>query len=325
MFNDVTSTKQNVSRTPAAAPDERHDSPAADPEIAVVVPTRNRPDSLVHSLDALERQTAVSLEVIVVDDASPDRDAVATVVERAPRARLVRRETQGGVGVARNTGVDAARARFVCFTDDDCRAAPDWADRLVEPLRAGADAVAGSTVNAYPENPFDTALQTIVNFLAERSDQGSGRTTYGPGSNLAATAALLRALPFDARYRGAGEERDWCARVVELGHVLASAPDAVVYHYQELDFRAFWRKNVHYGRGAYTYRRIAETTRPLERADFYPALVGRGFRAGVRPGLLVALAQVATAYGFGREVAGAAFERAGSRGSDPQNDARALP
>jgi glycosyltransferase involved in cell wall biosynthesis len=304
---------------PAPAPDERRDSPVSAPEtrapeIAVVVPTRNRPDSLVHCLEALERQTAASLEVIVVDDASPDGAAVAAVVARAPRARLVRRETNGGVGVARNTGVDAATARFVCFTDDDCRAAPDWADRLVEPLRAGADAVAGSTVNARPENPFDTALQTIVNFLAERADQGSGRTAYGPGSNLGATAALLRALPFDERYRGAGEERDWCARVVELGHVLASAPDAVVHHHQELDFRAFWRKNVHYGRGAHTFRRIASTPRPLERADFYPALVGRGFRAGFRPGLLVAVAQVATAYGYGREAAGASLERVRSHG-----------
>lgn len=292
----------------------------APPEIAVVVPTRNRPDTLVYSLDALERQTAASLEVIVVDDASPDREAVATVVARSPRARLVRRETQGGVGVARNTGVDAATARFVCFTDDDCRAAPDWADRLVEPLRAGAGAVAGSTVNARPENPFDTALQTIVNFLAERSDRGSGRT-YGPGSNLAATNALLRALPFDERYRGAGEERDWCARVVELGYVLTTAPGAVVHHYQDLDFRAFWRKNVHYGRGAHTFRRIAETPRRLERADFYPALVARGFRAGSRPGLLVAVAQVATAYGYGRAVADAAFDRARRRSSEPRDEA----
>jgi GT2 family glycosyltransferase len=278
-------------------------------EIAVVVPTRNRPDSLAHGLAALERQTARSFEVVVVDDASSDADAVAGVVAGAPRARLVRRERQGGVGAARNTGVAATAARFVCFTDDDCRASPDWADRLVAPLRAGADAVAGSTVNARPENPFDTALQTIVNFLAERADQGAGRTAYGPGSNLAATAELLRALPFDERYRGAGEERDWCARVVELGYALASAPDAVVHHYQELDFRSFWRKNVHYGRGAYTFRRLAPTPRPLERPSFYPALLGRGFRAGAVPGLLVTLAQVATVFGFGRELAAGALER----------------
>lgn len=297
---------------PSPAPDERRDSPAGAPEIAVVVPTRNRPESLVHCLDALERQTAASLEVIVVDDASPDREAVATVVASAPRARLIRRETQGGVGAARNTGVDEASARFVCFTDDDCRPAPDWARRLVDPLRAGSDAAAGTTLNARPENPFDTALQTIVNFLAERAAQDLGRTTYGPGSNLAATAALLRSVPFDERYRGAGEERDWCARVVTLGYVLASAPDAVVYHHQELDFRSFWRKNVHYGRGACAYRRIATTSRPFERADFYPALVLRGFRAGLLPGLLVPLAQVATAVGYGRELAEAAFERARS-------------
>ena len=297
---------------PSPAPPERPDSATAGPEIAVVVPTRNRPESLVHCLDALERQTAASLEVIVVDDASPDREAIASVVAHVPRARLVRRETQGGVGAARNTGVDAAAARFVCFTDDDCRPAPEWATRLVDPLRAGADAVAGSTINARPENPFDTALQTIVNFLAERAARDSSRTTYGPGSNLAATAALLHSMPFDERYRGAGEERDWCARVVTLGYVLASAPDAVVYHHQQLDFRAFWRKNVHYGRGAFTYRRLAPTSRPFEPVDFYPALVRRGFRAGLLPGLLVLLAQVATVVGYGREFADNAFERARS-------------
>jgi GT2 family glycosyltransferase len=279
------------------------------PEIAIVVPTRDRPENLVHCLAALEAQSADSLEVIVVDDASSDPEAVADAVAAAPRARLVRRETQGGVGAARNTGVGAATARFVCFTDDDCRPHEDWASRVVEPLRAGADAVAGSTVNACVDNPFDTALQTIVNFLAEQAEQEPGRTAYGPGSNLAATAELLRTVPFDERYRGAGEERDWCARTLAHGYVLASAPNAIVYHHQHLDTRAFWRKNVHYGRGAYTFRRLTSTPRPVERPDFYATLIRRGFRAGVVPGLLVVMAQVATVFGYGRELVGATLGR----------------
>ena len=43
-------------------------------------------------------------------------------------------------------------------------------------------------------------------------------TSFGLGSNLGAKTDLLRALPFDERYRGAGEERDWCQNMVAAGY-----------------------------------------------------------------------------------------------------------
>jgi len=266
------------------------------PTLSVVIPTRGRPERLGVSLAALRRQTVPPLEIIVVDDGSPDAAAVATVVETGG-ARVLRQDG-AGVAAARNAGVRVARGACVAFTDDDCEAAPDWVENLTGAIAAGADAVGGRMINACPENPFDTALQVIQDFLSLTGTNSGSRATYAPGANLACKTELLLALPFDERYRGAAEERDWCLRLIELGHVLVSEPAAIVYHRQELDFRSFWRKNVHYGRGAYTFRRAARQTRPLERPEFYRELVRHGFAAGTAVGILVLVSQVATALGF---------------------------
>jgi GT2 family glycosyltransferase len=243
--------------------------------LSVVIPTRGRPERLTTALAALERQTAAgSIEIVVVDDGSPDADEIAKVVA-GTRARLVRRPMPGGVGAARNEGARAADGPYVCFTDDDCEAAPNWAERMLQAFEDGADAVTGPTINGCPDNPFDTASQLIANYLAEQALGAGNSTSFGVGSNLGATKALLRSLPFDERYRGAAEERDWCAQITARGYRFVAVPDAVVVHKQELDLGGFWRKHVHYGRGAFTYRRLAPTRRPLAHPRFYSGLMFR--------------------------------------------------
>ena len=268
------------------------------PTLSVVIPTRGRPERLAVSLAALSRQSVPPLEIIVVDDGSPDAAAVAAVVAEAGAGAQLVRQSGAGVAAARNAGVRVARGACVAFTDDDCEAAPDWVEQLTGAISNGADAVGGQMINACPENPFDSALQVIQDFLSVAGSTSSGRATYAPGANLACKTELLIALPFDERYRGAGEERDWCLQLTERGYVLVSEPAAIVYHRQELDFRSFWRKNVHYGRGTYTFRREARKTRSLERPAFYRELIRRGFAMGIDVGVLVLLSQVATALGF---------------------------
>src|SRR3954471_23205116 len=97
---------------------------------AVIVPTRNRPQSLARCLAALARQEGVAgLEVVVVDDGSLEREQVAVVVSGTD-ARLIRSERPHGPAAARNRGVKATDAPVLLFTDDDCEPAEDWAARL---------------------------------------------------------------------------------------------------------------------------------------------------------------------------------------------------
>ena len=272
------------------------------PRLSVVVPTRDRPDRLARCLSALDAQTVPDLEMIVVDDASRDGDAVARAVAAVPRARLLRGQGRGPAA-ARNAGVAAAVAPIVCFTDDDCDPVPEWAAALAERIDAGADAAAGPTRNGRPGHVIAAAAQAIATHLAEATmEPDTGRMRFAPTSNLGCRTDVLRAVPFDERYPlAAGEDRDWCARLVGSGHTLVFEPRALVRHHQELTPTGFWRQQVRYGRGAYRFRADHGTLLRLEAPRFYAGLLRRGLAEGPRAGALVALAQLATALGMGLE------------------------
>lgn len=270
--------------------------------ISVVVPTRDRPEALRRCLAALDAQTARDIEVVVVDDRSVDAAAVASVVAASNVARLVVGEGRGPAA-ARNLGADAATGDVLCFTDDDCRPAPHWAEAMAIRIGGGAVAAAGPTRNGRPDDPFATAAQTVTNHLTDHSAHAAtGDVGFAPTSNLAMTAELHRSLPFDETFPlAAGEDRDWCDRLAALGETIAFVPDAWVDHHQDLGPRGFWRQQVRYGRGSQHLRSRASGP-SMQSPRFYVDLVRAGFRHGPAAGGLVLVAQVATAVGVVREL-----------------------
>ncbi len=270
------------------------------PDVAVIVPTRDRPGPLAACLAALAAQTAPSFEVVVVDDASSDAEAVAAVVAAVPRARLVRGEGQGPAA-ARNLGARSTEAAVLCFTDDDCRPGPGWVAALAARIGAEADAVAGPTRNGRRGDVLAAASQTVTNHLCESSLDG-GHVGFAPTSNVACRASLHRAVPFDESFPlAAGEDRDWCSRLAAAGMALAWEPAAGVDHHQDLTLRRFWRQQSRYGRGAHRWQQDRPAGDRLQSPRFYVDLLRKGFAQGPRTGSLVVLAQVATATGLARE------------------------
>jgi mycofactocin glycosyltransferase len=265
----------------------------------VVVPTRDRPDELRRCLAALEAQRATvpGLELVVVDDGSTRPREVAAVAASVPGTTLVRLDGRG-CAAARNTGVRATAAPFLCFTDDDCVPQPEWAARLVARLRAGADMVAGATVAGAGGDRMASAWQLIANAFLDWEPDPQLRARFGVGSSLACRAGVVARVPFDDQhFTVGGDDRDWCARVAEAGFALGYEPLAVVEHFPALTLRSFLGKNVRYGAAALRFRRL-HTPGQVEPTRFYLWLVRRAFREGASVGTLVALAQAATAVGF---------------------------
>src|SRR5688500_5460707 len=103
------------------------------PEVSVVIPTRNRWQTLTTlALPSATRQAGVQHEIIVVDDASEDRpdDLQGTEIEKSG-ARLVGLERHGGVARARNAGIARARGKWVALLDEDDVWAPDKLQQVV--------------------------------------------------------------------------------------------------------------------------------------------------------------------------------------------------
>lgn len=110
-------------------------------EISVIVPVYKVEQYLDRCVESLVRQTFPDIEIILVDDGSPDGcpgmcDAWAA---RDARIRVVHKEN-AGLGYARNSGMDAAVGRFIGFVDSDDYVEPDMYERLHDAaVRENAD------------------------------------------------------------------------------------------------------------------------------------------------------------------------------------------
>jgi CDP-glycerol glycerophosphotransferase len=116
------------------------------PTVSVIVPFYNVEDYIGPCLDSILEQSFVHFEVVLVDDGSPDgsRAVAEQYVARDPRVRLVTRPN-GGLGAARNTGIKAARGRYLTFVDSDDVLPVHALAVLVGSARAtGSQIVAGS-------------------------------------------------------------------------------------------------------------------------------------------------------------------------------------
>jgi Glycosyl transferase family 2 len=87
----------------------------SDPEVSVVIPTRDRPGLMNRAIASALAQTEQRVEILVVDDGS--LDPVSPPDDR--RVRVIRQERPRGPCAARNVAMAAARGRWITFLDDD--------------------------------------------------------------------------------------------------------------------------------------------------------------------------------------------------------------
>jgi glycosyltransferase involved in cell wall biosynthesis len=95
------------------------------PQITVVIPTRNRSTLLRKALRSVLWQRNVTLEVIVVDDASIDDTPSMVEGLGESRIRLIRHDQPSGVSATRNDGAREASGAWLGFLDDDDVWAPE--------------------------------------------------------------------------------------------------------------------------------------------------------------------------------------------------------
>lgn len=188
------------------------------PFFSVVVPVHNRADTIGPTLESVRTQTWRDFECIVVDDGSDDGKALLERVHALadPRFRYVHR-TNGGGGAARNTGIAAARGRFIAFLDSDDLFAPH---KL---------AVMAQTVS---DDPFRIWYSQV------RVDRGGGRYWVKPAraigakedvgeylfaanqviqtSSMVMSRKTARRIGFDPQLRK-GQDLDFCIRAEMLG------------------------------------------------------------------------------------------------------------
>lgn len=101
--------------------------------VSIIVPIYNVEDYLDDCVQSLRRQTYTELEILLVDDGSPDRCGILCdrYAQEDARIRVIHKEN-GGLGDARNVGAQAATGTYLLFIDSDDWLEPDAARILSE-------------------------------------------------------------------------------------------------------------------------------------------------------------------------------------------------
>ena len=110
------------------------------PLISVIVPVYKVENYLDCCVQSIVNQTYSNLEILLIDDGSPDASGAMcdAWAEKDSRIRVIHQENAGG-GAARNAGLDAARGERIAFVDSDDYIAPDCYQYLHTLLEEGAD------------------------------------------------------------------------------------------------------------------------------------------------------------------------------------------
>lgn len=226
------------------------------PKISIIAPVYGVEKYIDQFLESIRNQTFKDLEVILVDDGSPDRcpEILDRFAESDERYRVIHQKN-GGVSVARNTGIAAATGEYIYIVDSDDWLTPDAVELLCNKMdETGADIVYGDyilekedgalmqqcfsnefvTENAETIRTLQFAIPTNNHPLNVSADEFSELRHFGgaPWRYMVRTAIIQdNELKYDPYVRGLGDDILFSLHLFE--HIKKVAyMQKPIYHYR---------------------------------------------------------------------------------------------
>ena len=122
--------------------------------VSVIIPVYKVEDYIHRCVDSVLSQTYGNLEIILVDDGSPDRCGEICDEYAAKDKRVVSiHKKNGGLSDARNAGMEICKGEYITFLDSDDWVVPDYIERLYRLLKdTGSDVSACSFIKTSTED-----------------------------------------------------------------------------------------------------------------------------------------------------------------------------
>lgn len=148
------------------------------PKVSVIIPVYNTENFLRKCLDSVCNQTLQDIEIICVNDCSPDNcsQILEQYAQKDNRIRIINRNKNGGLSAARNTGMDVATGEYIYFIDSDDWIDLDYIEKMVDIAQKNkADIVLNTNILSHEEGkktvqfaPFNTQNFVEEKFLNTR-------------------------------------------------------------------------------------------------------------------------------------------------------------
>ena len=230
------------------APGPAHDpfgsEASAAVRVSVVIPSHSRADLLRLCLRSVVRNTTHRIQLIVVDDGSPDA-AVSRAAGEFPGVTVLRNDRPLGFAVAANRGIRAADGDVVQLLNDDTEVEPGWVEAAVARF---ADPTVGAVAPLVLRGPPGTGVP-VIDSAGDEYDRGGFARKRGHGRPLAERyrqpcevfgasassafyrADVLRAVGgFPESFGAYFEDVDLAWRIRRAGFRCVYEPRAVVWH-----------------------------------------------------------------------------------------------
>lgn len=247
-------TSQKLPEGTLIAPASGRAEATAPPEVAIIVPIHDAGADLRRCVEALSRNTTVPAQLVLVDDASSDPEALSVLdeLERWPNVRILRNTTNLGFTASVNRGLRATSTDVVVL-NSDTEVGPRWLERLRAAAHAAPD-TGSATACSDNAGAFSLPLIGEPNPLpahldvdgAARSVAQATRGERAPTPTANGFCMYLRRAMLDdvgvfdelAFPRGYGEENDLSMRAGRRGWKHVVDTGTYVHHVREASFGA---------------------------------------------------------------------------------------
>jgi GT2 family glycosyltransferase/glycosyltransferase involved in cell wall biosynthesis len=217
------------------------------PKVSIIIPVSGQWKYTKECLESIRKDTAISHEIIVIDNAS--KDSTLRELRRYPEVRLICNENNLGFPAAMNQGMAAAVGEHILLLNNDTVVSLGWLERMVELAESDAtiglvgpvsNKVSGVQIDKEAKYSTPAEMQAYAQKIAEEK---KGIVRDFP--RIAFLCTLIKRSLFDClggldeRFSpGNFEDDDYCLRAQIAGYKSVIAEDVFIHHYGSVSWQA---------------------------------------------------------------------------------------
>jgi|WetSurMetagenome_2_1015567.scaffolds.fasta_scaffold149703_2 glycosyltransferase involved in cell wall biosynthesis len=207
--------------------------------VSVILPIFNGETTIVKTLDSLFAQSFKFTELVIVDDASPDKslELLREYLRGKYRCKIIRHKKNSGLAASYNDAIQISEGELVVTLHQDVVLLNGALEQLVAPF-ADKKVIASSHIVTHPIKVWNEYNFWQKCFFARKA----GKTEHGIDGKFDCfrKSALFQIGLFDeSHFKSAGEDADIVFRLKKIGKIVDT--DAKIIHLHKIDLAFSWQ------------------------------------------------------------------------------------
>lgn len=197
------------------------------PFVSIIIPNLHSPmiDQVINAL--LKQKYKGKFEIIVV---GKDKFNLLKQFKKHSQIKIITTKKPAIPSRARNIGIKKAKGEYLFFLDADCLVQPDWIFQLLKNYDTDNNRVVGGSFCLEKSDNFWRFCDNLSHFYAVSSRLKKGQVKGLTSANLSIPRAILKKVGKFNESLVAGEDREYCMRILRAGYLLIFEPSAEVIH-----------------------------------------------------------------------------------------------